>query len=267
MVFDPGDGPTPPARPTWCCPPPPSWSTTTWSPGLRRAGDAPLAAGGGAGGRGAAEPRGLRRSVPRGWGSRGRASRRRPRRLDAVAAGPPQRVRGRARRDGFAFPDCGPAPVQFATSSRGTGDGKVHLVPDDLDNARRRAGLYASSRTRRRERFPLALISPGRGAHHQLDASASSTGASPALEIHPQTPRPAASRTGETVRIWNELGEVRVPARAQRGAAARAWYSCPRGCGATTRSRAHRQRPGARQLTDLGGGACFNDARVEVAKL
>ncbi|HEX9733984.1 MAG TPA: molybdopterin dinucleotide binding domain-containing protein [Thermoanaerobaculia bacterium] len=71
---------------------------------------------------------------------------------------------------------------------------------------------------------------------------------------------------GDEVRVWNELGEVRCRARVARdlrpGVA-----MLPKGLwshntlnGATSKSLA------PSTLTDLAGGACFNDARVQVEK-
>ena len=92
-----------PAGPTWCCRRPTSWSTRTWCAATARTLLQQHAAGGRAGGRGALEPRGLRRAARSGSGSPGRAIRRRPTSSRAALLAPPR---------------SGCAPSWSATASR-----------------------------------------------------------------------------------------------------------------------------------------------------
>ena len=70
---------------------------------------------------------------------------------------------------------------------------------------------------------------------------------------------------GDLVRIFNELGEVHCPLHVDAGDRAGRRSACRRASGAAARENgdtANALVPDT--LTDLGGGACFNDARVEV---
>ena len=68
-------------------------------------------------------------------------------------------IRSSLREGGVAFPEGGPAPVQFVDVFPRTPDRKVHLVPEDLDKEAPE-GLYAFRPDPATEQFPLALISP-----------------------------------------------------------------------------------------------------------
>ena len=66
------------------------------------------------------------------------------------------------------------------------------------------------------------------------------------------------------VRVFNDLGEVRCVL---------AWTApcgrdrrCPRGSGAGTENGSTANALAPDTLTDLGAGACFNDARVQVER-
>ena len=60
---------------------------------------------------------------------------------------------------GIAYPETGPTPVQFVDHFPATAEGKIHLVPDDLDSEAP-DGLYHYHQDPATERAPLALISP-----------------------------------------------------------------------------------------------------------
>jgi len=89
----------------------------------------------------------------------------------------------------------------------------------------------------------------------------------PSLRMHPADAAARGLHEGEAVRVYNDLGEVHVPLRIRddvrpgivvlpKGL----WRSSTlNGATATTLAPDH--------LTDIGDGACFNDARVEVTQL
>ncbi len=167
-------------------------------------------------------------------------------------------------RNGLAFPRGNPAPVQFVDVFPRTPDGKIHLVPEALD---REApfGLYHYQENPRSGRFPLALISPA------TDQTICSTlgelrREQVPLEIHPGDAGPRGIEDGDRVRVYNDLGEARCPARVN--AALRSGVVLlPKGLwshNTLTGTTANALVPDS--LTDLGGGACFNDARVEVER-
>ena len=166
---------------------------------------------------------------------------------------------------GIAAPACGPAPVQFVDVFPGTPDRKVHLLPEALDWEAPR-GLYGYGPDPAEEGFPLALISPA------SDRTISSTlgelrREQVPLELHPQDALARGIRDGDVVRVFNRFGEVRCLARSS--AELRPGVALlPKGLwrhNTLNGSTATALVPDS--LTDLGGGACFNDARVEVERL
>ena len=163
------------------------------------------------------------------------------------------------------MPPFGFRPIQFVDVMPKTSDQKVDLFPDAL-NAEAPAGLYTFQPDPSTERFPLALISPS------SDRTISSTlGELPrptvALVMHPADADARTLKDGDPIRVFNELGEVqcalKVEASIREGT-----VSLPKGL---WRKSTWNQMTGnvlvADSLTDLGGGACFNDARVEVERV
>ena len=164
---------------------------------------------------------------------------------------------GVAAERGDNYPDDGKRPL--------TSDGKVHLFPEALDRESP-AGLYGYQPDPRTSQYPLALISPS------TERTISSTlGELPRPEtkllMHPEDAAARELADGDTVRIFNDMGEVRC------NVTVGAWIrpgtvSLPKGLwrrhtanGYTTTALV------PDSLTDIGGGACFNDARVQVAAL
>ncbi len=159
----------------------------------------------------------------------------------------------------------GGRPVQFQDVLPRTCDQKVHLFPDDLDR-QAPMGLYGFQPDPATEKYPLALISPA------SERTVSSTlGELPRptirLDIHPADAAERDIDDGEMVRMFNEQGEVRIAARVtplvRSGTVA-----MPKGV--WRRNMANGLTSNALvpdSLTDLGGGACFNDARVQVEKI
>ncbi len=164
-----------------------------------------------------------------------------------------------------ARPEFGDAPVQFVDVFPRTADRKVHLVPPELD-AEAPGGLYAYREDPGTGQFPLALISPAN------DRTISSTLGEltrdkASAEIHPLDATPRQIRDGARVRIWNGGGEVLCLARVHEDVrpgvvvlSKGLWSHNVYGV-----STASALAPDT--LADLGGGACFNDARVEVEAL
>ena len=174
------------------------------------------------------------------------------------------RLRAEIEHGGSAFPDSGWAPIQFADAFPLTPDGKVHLVPEALDREAP-LGLYGFQEDPATEAYPLALISPATKrtissslGHLYQDIAA--------LEMNPQDAGPRGLRTGDTVRIWNDLGEVRVPVRVSPDVRPGVVF-LPKGLwNRHTLSGTTSNALAPDTLTDLGGGACFNDARVQVER-
>jgi anaerobic selenocysteine-containing dehydrogenase len=181
----------------------------------------------------------------------------------AMLGGGSARVSGEIERDGVAVPDCGGSPVQFVDAFPQTADRKVHLVPEALDREAPH-GLYSFQEEAADERYPLALISPATG--RTISSTLGQLVREPAaVEIHPLDAAGRGIAGGETVRVWNDLGEVRVAARLNPDLLP--GVAClPKGLwGRSTLNGATANALAPDHLADLGGGACFNDARVEVA--
>jgi anaerobic selenocysteine-containing dehydrogenase len=166
---------------------------------------------------------------------------------------------------GAAIPVAGGRPIQFVDVHPRTPDRKVDLFPEYLD-AQSPTGLYGYQPDPATKEFPLALISP---ASERTISSTLSELPRPEVRLlmHPEDATVRGLSDGDEVRIFNALGEVRC------GLQVGTWVRpgtvvLPKGLwrkhtvnGFTANALA------PDSLTDLGGGACFNDARVDVRKV
>ena len=153
--------------------------------------------------------------------------------------------------------------VMFGNVFPKTPSGKVELASTYLE---RKYGARLPSWRPVESRYPLALISPASdrritstfGGLHVGDGP-------PPLEMHPDDARARGLHDGMRVRVWNDLGEIRLPLRISdavvRGVVATlkgAWLATSeRGQTVSALCPAHH--------ADISEGACYNDARVEVA--
>jgi anaerobic selenocysteine-containing dehydrogenase len=114
--------------------------------------------------------------------------------------------------------------------------------------------------------YPLTLITPASDERiTSTFGGLPASDATPPLEMHPEDARARGLREGDIVRVWNDLGEVRLPLHltdtirpgvvcSLKGA----WFrTSDNGQTVSALAPAHH--------ADLAGGACYNDARVEVA--
>lgn len=165
---------------------------------------------------------------------------------------------------GLSQPHFGAGPVQFVDVHPETPDGRVQLVPDILE--READGLYCYRPDPATDDHPLALISPA----SKRTISSTYGGLRRehvALEIHPDDAGPRGITTGDTVRVFNRLGEVVCESRISDGLRPGVVY-LPKGLWShNTRNGATANALVPDRLADLGGGACFNDSRVEVEKV
>jgi anaerobic selenocysteine-containing dehydrogenase len=163
---------------------------------------------------------------------------------------------------GHSLPACGWQPVQFVDVFPKTPDGKIHLVPDALDREAPR-GLYGYQPLEGTASYPLTLISPASSKAitstlYQLQKEPA------ALEIHPDDARARRIADGDNVRVFNDSGEVRCLARVTDETRPGVTV-LPKGLWQFhTRNGNTSNVLAPDTLTDLGGGACFNDARCEV---
>jgi len=162
-------------------------------------------------------------------------------------------------------PPFGLTPVQFVDVFPNTPDGKVNLFPAEYEETAP-LGLYQFQPDPGTDRFPLALISPA------SERTISSTlGELPRPDVkllmHPDDASVRSLEDGDSVRIFNELGEVHCTLNVTVAIRA-GTVSLPKGLWRrSTKNSFTATALAPDTLTDIGGGACFNDARVEVASL
>jgi anaerobic selenocysteine-containing dehydrogenase len=160
---------------------------------------------------------------------------------------------------------CGPAPIQFVDVFPNTPDGKVNLFPAELE-AEAPLGLYAFQPDPATAKYPLSLISPS------SDRTISSTlGQLPRPDVkllmHPDDAQARGLADGDVVRIFNDLGEVHCPLQVAP-AIRPGTVSMPKGLWRrSVRNNTTTTALVPDALTDIAGGACFNDARVQVGSL
>jgi anaerobic selenocysteine-containing dehydrogenase len=176
----------------------------------------------------------------------------------------PPEIGGPLGDDGVATPPWNGAPIQFVDVFPQTPDRKVHLCPAALDREAP-MGLYGYQPDPATADFPLALISPA------TERTISSTlGELPRPEVklllHPDDAAARGIVNDDEVRIWNTWGEVLC--RVQVGPWTRPGTAVlPKGLWRRhTRNGLTANALAPDGLSDLGAGACFNDARVEVTR-
>ncbi len=166
---------------------------------------------------------------------------------------------GRLRRDRileFDFP--GPRPVQFVTTFPDLPAGRADLWPSALgsDPYRVRDDPGVAE-------YPLALISPA--TDRTISSTLGEIDPSVAhLDMHPGDALARRLADGQEVRVHNPLGEVRVPLRLNPGI--RPGVVCL-AKGIWNRHTLNGSVGTALvpdSISEISGGACFNDARVQV---
>jgi len=166
---------------------------------------------------------------------------------------------------GFVTPPWGGAPVQFVDVFPQTADQRVNLFPELLDRAAP-AGMYGYQPDPATEEYPLALISPA------SEKTVSSTlgelrQRAAVLQMNPADAQARGLATDDPVRVFNAQGEVHCPVALNKDLRP-GTVSLPKGLWRKSTYNGYTSNvlvPDT--LTDLGGGACFNDARVQVASL
>jgi anaerobic selenocysteine-containing dehydrogenase len=166
---------------------------------------------------------------------------------------------------GTATPPHGGTPIQFVDVFPLTDDKKVNLFPEAIAGDAP-AGLYGYQPDPATERFPLALISPA--SEKTISSTLGELRERAAmLHIHPEDAAARSIVQSDAVRVFNQLGELHCPANItpdvrpgtvsfSKGVWRKNTYN-----GSTSNALC------PDSLTDLGAGACFNDARVQVALL
>ena len=164
--------------------------------------------------------------------------------------------------DSIAFPTDGAHPVQFLDTFPRTSDRKVHLAGPDID-ALTPDGLYRFRDDPATEAYPLAMISPATQRTISSSLGELHRELVP-VGIHPEDAHVRGIEDGTPVRIHNELGEVRTLARLDPDLRPGVVF-LPKGLWShNTQSGTTANSLCPDDEADLGLGACFNDARVEV---
>ena len=159
----------------------------------------------------------------------------------------------------------GSEPVLFGNVLPRTPSGKIELESAVL-GARYGAPLPTFRPVT--SSFPLALITPASDKRTTSTfGGLAANDATPVLEMHPVDAKARGLSDGAWVKVWNDLGEVHLPLGitdairpgvvcSEKGA----WFRTSRN-GQTVSALAPSHK------ADLSEGACYNDARVEVAAL
>jgi len=192
--------------------------------------------------------------------------------MDAAIDATDPRLQGHAGSD---------VPLEVALSMRAAGDapllmcdtvlpatrtGKVELFSQDLED---RYGYGVPRYEPVPARLPLLLISPSSSRRTNT-----TFGGDPAslvveeVEVNPADALARGIETGQPVRVWNTLGEVRLMARISDAVAPGVLYSAK---GTWLETSASGQTVNALidadLKTDIAAGACYNDTAVEIAVL
>ncbi len=159
--------------------------------------------------------------------------------------------------DGTSYDFPGETPVQFVTALPQTADAKVDLAPTQLGRPPYRYQPLADGQ------FPLALISP---ANNKMISSTLAEFNYPELwlSINPEDAAHRQIEAKTAVRVFNALGEVVCRARLSNHVRPGV-VSLPKGAWQQA-SRNDRTSTALcpPTISEVGGGACFNDARVDV---
>jgi anaerobic selenocysteine-containing dehydrogenase len=185
--------------------------------------------------------------------------------LMRIAGRMPEHIGAELMTRGAVTPPFGGHPIQFVDVFPVTVDRKVALCPPALD-AEAPLGLYGFQTDPATDAYPLALISPAseKTISSTLGELRERAGV---LHMHPSDAGERGIAHEDPVRVFNDLGEVHCPVALTQDVKA---GTVSMSKGLWRKSTYNGSTPNALapdSLADLGGGACFNDARVQVALL
>ncbi len=155
----------------------------------------------------------------------------------------------------------GEVPVLFRSTFPATPSGKIELWSDRLETE---SGQGLPGFVPVTDASPLVLISPASDQRVTSTFGGCAVNAGmPLLEMHPADAAARGLTDGEKVRVWNDLGEVRLILKVTSAVRPGVVSSDK---GAWMKTSDNGQTVSALAPTGLGdlGGACFNDARVDV---
>ena len=168
------------------------------------------------------------------------------------------------RQNGELLPKSGLHPVQMKDVYPRTEDQKIELFPESLEQESSR-GLYNYiPESANESSYPLALISPSTTA--TVNSTFGQLQSKPTVVRMSHTDGADRSlSSGEQVRVFNDLGEVVLPVELD-SAIRPGVVEIPKGIwlrSTTNGKTSNALSPST--LSDIGKGACFNDARVDVS--
>jgi anaerobic selenocysteine-containing dehydrogenase len=160
----------------------------------------------------------------------------------------------------------GPAdghPIQFVDVMPKTPDERVHLFPADVHA---RVALYHYEPDPATAQYPLSLISPA--SPHTISSTLGEFRPGLAkVKINPADAQPRVIADRDAVRVFNGLGEVHCEASVTPEVRP-GTLSLPKGLWLKSTSNGSTSNALVPDtLTDIAGGACFNDARVDIQLL
>jgi anaerobic selenocysteine-containing dehydrogenase len=157
----------------------------------------------------------------------------------------------------------GAEAVMFKNVFPRTPSGKVELASAYLEE---RYGQALPGYRPYATAYPLTLLSPASDRRiTSTFGGAKRDGTAPPLEMHPADARARGLADRARVRVWNDLGEIRLTLRVTDAVPPGVVST---GKGAWLRTSDNGQTVCAlvpAHHADLAGGACYNDTRVEVA--
>ena len=155
--------------------------------------------------------------------------------------------------------------MQFADVFPTLADRRADLLPEALERAAP-GGLYSYRPLAPHDEYPLALISPSTSKAISSSLYQLVRDTVP-VELHPDDAARRCIAEGDLVRVFNGSGEVHC--RARLSGELRAGVAVlPKGLwGKHTINGQTANALAPDTLTDLGGGACFNDARVQIERM
>ena len=177
----------------------------------------------------------------------------------------PKSIRESLLNNGIATPPVPECPIQFGDVFPRTPDGKVDLFPTTLDESAP-TGLYTFQGDGPDQTYPLVLLSPASEKTVTSTLGELRTRVA-ALQIHPYDASARDLGPGDVARVFNDLGEIHCPVRLNADMKP-GTVGLPKGLwqkSTMNGSTVNALVPDS--PTDLGGGACFNDARVEVTRI
>ena len=167
--------------------------------------------------------------------------------------------------NGSATSECPVQPIQFVDVFPRTLDARIDLFPDSLET-QAPTGIYTYRGETAADTYPLVLLSPATSKSITSTLGELRTRQA-SLEMPPSDAGARHLVTDDPVRVFNDLGEVRCLVRLNPDMKP-GTVDLPKGLWRiSTMNGSTANALVSDELTDIGGGACFNDARVEVIRV